>query len=118
MGRQGTVRRPHHDARPRPRLWRVKPVLLDSCLIQPKNAQSRAEKILQFLVKPHSVLTSRFILIPLQYDPRVLEFHGVFGIPPAAKSDQSATTMMDGVIRFPAERFDHAWPKSAWVPNS
>src|SRR3954451_2727374 len=42
MGRQWTVRRPHHDARPRPRLCRLKPVLLDSRLIQPKNAQSRA----------------------------------------------------------------------------
>src|SRR3954453_8885603 len=57
----------------------------------------KSQKILQFLVKPHGVLTSRIILTPLQYDPRVLEFHGVFAIPPAAKSDQSATTMMDGV---------------------
>jgi hypothetical protein len=37
------------------------------------------------LIKPHCMLTSRIILIPLKYDPRVLEFHGVFGIPPAAK---------------------------------
>src|SRR3954454_19755199 len=77
-----------------------------------------SQKILQFLVKPHGLLTLRIILIPLQYDRASLEFHGVFGIPPAAKWDQPATTMMDGVIRFPAERFDHAWPKSAWVPNS
>src|SRR4051812_12862937 len=43
MGRQRAIRRPHHDARSRPGLHRVKPVLLDSCLIQPKNAQSRAQ---------------------------------------------------------------------------
>src|SRR3954453_3893167 len=45
MGCQRTLRRPHHDAPPRPRLCCVKPVLLDSRLIQPKNAQSRAEKL-------------------------------------------------------------------------
>ena len=31
----------------------------------------KSQKILQFLVKPHGVLTSRIILIPLQYDPRI-----------------------------------------------
>src|SRR3954466_13333537 len=31
----------------------------------------KSQKILQFLVKPHDVLTSRIILIPLKYDPRV-----------------------------------------------
>src|SRR3954468_16851853 len=31
----------------------------------------KSQKILQFLVKPHSVLTSRIILTPLQYDPRI-----------------------------------------------
>jgi len=40
MGCQWTVRRPHHDARPRPELYRFKPVPLDSLLIQMKNAQS------------------------------------------------------------------------------
>src|SRR3954452_18324904 len=45
MGGQWTVRRPHYDARPRLGLYRFKPVLLDSRLIQPKNAQSRAEKL-------------------------------------------------------------------------
>jgi hypothetical protein len=42
MGRQRTIRRPNHDARPCPGLHRIKSVLLDSCLIQPKNAQRRA----------------------------------------------------------------------------
>src|SRR3954454_24823386 len=40
------------------------------------------------------MLTSRVILIPLKYDPASLEFHGVFGIPPAAKSGQPTTTWM------------------------
>jgi hypothetical protein len=42
MGRQRAIRRPNHDARPRSGLHRIKSVLLDSCLIQPKNAQRRA----------------------------------------------------------------------------
>jgi len=41
MGRQRAIRRPNHDARPRPGLYLFKPVLLDLRLIQPKNAQSR-----------------------------------------------------------------------------
>src|SRR3954463_13482989 len=44
MGRQRAIRRPNHDARPRPGLYLFKPVLLDLRLIQPKNAQSRAEQ--------------------------------------------------------------------------
>src|SRR3954470_9514798 len=59
MGCQRTLRRPHHDARPRPRLCCVKPVLLDSRLIQPKNAQSRAEefqKLLRACKSPHTRL--------------------------------------------------------------
>jgi hypothetical protein len=43
MGRQRAIRRPNHDARPRPGLYLFKPVLLDLRLIQPKNAQSRAQ---------------------------------------------------------------------------
>src|SRR5688500_556539 len=31
----------------------------------------KSQKILQFLVKPHGVLTSRIVLIPIKYDPRV-----------------------------------------------
>ena len=48
MGRQRAIRRPNHDARPRPGLYLFKPVLLDLRLIQPKNAQSRAEGLLTF----------------------------------------------------------------------
>src|SRR3954465_3081942 len=59
----------------------------------------KSQKILQFLVKPHGILTSRIILISLKYDPASLEFHGVFGIPPAAKWDQPTTTSMS-----PADR--------------
>ena len=37
-------------------------------------------------------LETPVILISLKYDPASLEFHGVFGIPPAAKWDQPVTT--------------------------
>ena len=36
---------PHHDARPRPGLCRIKPVLLDLRLIQSKIAQSQAQDL-------------------------------------------------------------------------
>ena len=62
MGRQRAIQRSNHDARPRPGLYSVKPVLLNSCLIQPKNAQSRAKKILQLLVEPHCMFPLPTIL--------------------------------------------------------
>src|SRR5688500_16500385 len=50
------------------------------------------QKILQLLVKPHGMLTSQIILISLKYDPGVPRVPWPFGIPPAVKSDQPATT--------------------------
>jgi hypothetical protein len=55
MGRQRAIRRPNHDARPRPGLYLFKPVLLDLRLIQPKNAQSRAENIMKFAEFQHRI---------------------------------------------------------------
>src|SRR3954463_14707072 len=52
----------------------------------------KSQKILQLLIKPHCMLTSRTILISLKYDPGVPRVPWPFGIPPAVKSDQLAIT--------------------------
>jgi hypothetical protein len=50
----------------------------------------KSQEILQLLIKPHCMLTSRIVLIPLKYDLSIPQVPWAFDIPPAAKSDQPA----------------------------
>jgi hypothetical protein len=63
--------------------------------------------ILRVFNQCHSALTTQEILMRLYFDPC-----------PRSSPEVVTNTVRRALIRFPAERFDHGWPKSAWTLDS